>query len=106
MCSPAVGPTRDEVTSSGDPVGYITLHDAQALQFELAPPAERREAARGEGLETSDQINAVITKVSPYVPVEEVSAALARWKNTTTLTQAQQEVCCSTTSSRSRANSN
>ena len=86
-----VGLMRDEVTSSGDPVGYITLHDAQALQFELAPPAERREAARGEGLETSDQINAVITKVSPYVPVEEVSAALARWKHLTTLTQAQQE---------------
>ncbi len=82
---------RDEVTSSGDPVSYITLLDAQALQFELAPPAERREAARGEGLETSDQINAVITKVSPYVPVEEVSAALARWKHLTTLTQTQQE---------------
>ena len=42
-----VGLMRNEVTSSGDPVGYITLHDAQALQFELAPPAERREAARG-----------------------------------------------------------
>ena len=42
-----VGLMRDELTSSGDPVGYITLHDAQALQFELAPPAERREVARG-----------------------------------------------------------
>ena len=82
---------RNELTSSGDPVGYITLLDAQALQFELAPPAERREAARGEGLDTSDLINAVITKVSPDVPVEEVAAALARWKHLTTFTQAQQE---------------
>jgi putative ABC transport system permease protein len=86
-----VGLMRNEVTSSGDPVAYITLHDAQALQFELAPPAGRREVARGGPLQTTNQINAIIAKVSPYVPVTEVSAALARWKHLTTLTQAQQE---------------
>ena len=79
---------------SGDPVGYITLLDAQELQFELAPPAERREVARGGSLQTKDQINAVIT-VSPFVPVKEVAAALARWKHLTTLTQAQQETLLS-----------
>jgi putative ABC transport system permease protein len=86
-----VGLMRDEVTSSGDPVGYITLHDAQALQFEFAPPAARREVARGGALQTSDQINAVIAKVSPFVPINEVATALSRWKHLTTLTQAQQE---------------
>ncbi len=90
-----VGLMRKEVTSSGDPVGYITLRDAQALQFELAPPAERREAARGGSPETSNQINAVIAKVSPYVPIKEVATALARWKHLTTLTQAQQETLLS-----------
>ena len=44
-----VGLMRDELTSAGDPVGYITLHDAQALQFELSPAAERREVSRGGG---------------------------------------------------------
>jgi putative ABC transport system permease protein len=86
-----VGLTRDDVTSSGDPVAYVTLLDAQSLQFELAPPAERREVARGRGLETTNQINAVIVKVSPYVPLKEVAAALSRWKHLTTLTQDQQE---------------
>ena len=86
-----VGLMRNEVTSSGDPVAYITLHDAQALQFELAPPAGRREVARGGALQTTNQINAVIAKVSPYVPFNEVATALARWKHLTTLTQAQQE---------------
>ncbi len=86
-----VGLTRNSVTSSGDPVGYITLLDAQSLQFELAPPAERREVARGGGLETKNQINAVIAKISPYVPIKDVAAALSRWKHLTTLTQAQQE---------------
>ena len=90
-----VGLTQNEVTSSGDPVGYITLRDAQELQFELAPPAQRREIARGGSQEANDQINAVIAKVSPYVPVNEVAAALSRWKHLTALTQAEQETMLS-----------
>lgn len=90
-----VGLMQDEVTSSGDPVAYITLGDAQELQFELAPPAQRREAARGGSREANDQINAVIAKVSPYVPVNEVAAALSRWKHLTALTQAEQETMLS-----------
>lgn len=86
-----VGLMQNALTSSGDPVGYMTLHDAQALQFELSPPAGRREASRGGGLQSSDQINAVITKVSPYVPIGEVGAALTRWKHLKTLTQDDQE---------------
>jgi putative ABC transport system permease protein len=86
-----VGLTRDNVTNSGDPVVYMTLLDAQALQFELAPPAERREVARGGGLQTTNQVNAVITKVSGFVPLKDVAAALTRWKHLTTLTEEQQE---------------
>ena len=82
-----VGLMTEEVTSSGDPVAYITLRDAQQLQFELAPPAARRELARGGGLETNDQVNAIIAKVSPFVPVMETAAALSRWKHLTALTQ-------------------
>jgi hypothetical protein len=59
-----VGLMKNETTSSGDPVGYITLHDAQALQFELAAPAERREIARAGPLQTTDQINAVIASIA------------------------------------------
>jgi putative ABC transport system permease protein len=90
-----VGLMRDEVTSSGDPVAYITLRDAQALQFESAPPSQRREAARGGAQQTSDQINAVIAKVSPHVPVKETAAALSRWKHLSALTQDQQETLLS-----------
>ena len=90
-----VGLMRNELTSSGDPVAYITLRDAQRLQFELAPPAERREIARGGALQTNDQINAIIAKASPYVRVGEVAAALTRWKHLTALTQGQQETLLS-----------
>lgn len=90
-----VGLMQNEVTSSGDPVAYITLRDAQALQFELAPPAARRETARGGMGESNNQINAVIAKVSPHVPINEVATALSRWKHLTTLTQEQQETLLS-----------
>jgi putative ABC transport system permease protein len=90
-----VGLTRNEVTAAGDPVGYITLLDAQELQFELAPPSTRREVARGGGLQARNQINAVVAMVSPHVPVPEVAAALNRWKHLSTLTQAQQETLVS-----------
>ena len=43
---------RNEVTSAGDPVAYVTLLDAQALQFELDITAARREVARGGPLQT------------------------------------------------------
>jgi putative ABC transport system permease protein len=86
-----VGLTRDNVTSSGDPVAYVTLLDAQELQFQLAPPAERREVARAGAIQPKDQINAVIAKVSPYVPIKDVATALTRWKHLTALTQEQQE---------------
>jgi putative ABC transport system permease protein len=90
-----VGLMDKEITSSGDPVGYITLRDAQALQFELAPAASRREQARGSAADSNDQINAVIAKVSPYVPIDAVAHALSRWKHLTTLTQDQQETLLS-----------
>jgi putative ABC transport system permease protein len=85
-----VGLTRDEVTASGDPVAYVTLLDAQKLQFELAAPAERREVARGGPSRGTDTVNTVVAKVSPYVAVADVAAALARWKHLSTLTQAEQ----------------
>ena len=90
-----VGLTRDEVSSSGDPVAYLTLLDAQELQFERAPPIQRREAARGGPSASSDIVNAVVAKASPYVPVTEVAAAVARWKHLSVLTEAQQETLVS-----------
>ncbi len=86
-----VGLTRDQLTSGGDPVAYLTLLDAQQLQFERAPPIQRREAARGGASVSTDVVNAVVAQVFPYVPVAEVAAAVARWKYLSVLTQAQQE---------------
>lgn len=86
-----VGLTDGQVSSGGDPVVYVTLRDSQELQFELAPPAARREVARGAGPGDTDTINAVVARVSPNVPPESVVTAAHRWKHLSATTQAGQE---------------
>jgi len=90
-----VGLTARQVSSGGDPVAFITLRDSQKLQFELAPPAARRELARGSGEATSDIVNAVVARVSPDVPVAAVADGVRRWKHLAVLTQEDQETVLS-----------
>jgi putative ABC transport system permease protein len=86
-----VGFTEGVVASGGDPVVYLTLKDSQRLQFELDPPAARRELARGSRPAGTNTVNAVVARVLPGVSVAEVAEAAARWKHLTALTQDQQE---------------
>jgi putative ABC transport system permease protein len=86
-----VGLTQGNVTNSGDPVAYMTLQDAQELQFALAPSEQRRETANGTLPPSTNQINAVIAQILSSVPIEDVAASLSRWKHFKVLTEAQQE---------------
>ncbi len=86
-----VGHIEDQVNSAGDPVAYITLLDAQELQFELAPPAARIQVARGAASEGLDTINAVIARVLPTVSPGSVADAARRWKHLSSMTQSEQE---------------
>jgi putative ABC transport system permease protein len=86
-----VGLTDGQVSSGGDPVVYLTLLDSQELQFELAPPAARRQLARGDGPGSTDTVNAVVARVSPNVAPESVADAARRWKHLSAMTQDAQE---------------
>ncbi len=88
-----VGLTQGHVASGGDPVVYISLHDSQALQFELAPPAARRELARGSQAQNSvDTVNTIVARISPQVRAEVIAESIQRWKHLTAMTQQQQEI--------------
>lgn len=87
-----VGLTDGQVSSGGDPVVYLTLPDSQKLQFELAPPAARREIARGPGPGSIDTVNAVVARVSLHTPPPSVTLAAQRWKHLSAMTQAEQEI--------------
>ena len=87
-----VGLTRYQVNSGGDPAVYITLRDAQKLQFDLAPPAQRVQLARGGGGSSLDTVNAVVARVQPNSSADAVADVVRRWKHLGAITQDGQEL--------------
>jgi putative ABC transport system permease protein len=87
-----VGLTAHQVNSGGDPAVYITLLDAQKLQFDLAPPAARVQLARGAGAVGRDTVNTVVARVLPNVSPDSVAEGLRRWKHLAAITQEGQEL--------------
>ncbi len=90
-----VGLTQNQVNSGGDPAVYITLLDAQKLQFDLAPSAARIQLARGAGGASRDTVNAVVARVMPGATSDGVAEAVRRWKHLAAITQAEQEAILS-----------
>lgn len=91
-----VGMTRDIVASGGDPVVFVTLRDAQKLQFDLTPAATRRETARNPAATgTTDTINAVLVQLLPGQDAKQFADNIRRWKQLGVLTQEQQETVLS-----------
>ncbi len=86
-----VGLTRHQVASGGDPAVFITLLDAQKLQFDLAPPAARVQIARGAGGTSRDTVNAVIARLAPGTSPAAVAETVRRWKHLAAITQEAQE---------------
>lgn len=86
-----VGLTEGQTNSGGDPAAYLTLADAQRVQFELAPPAQRLLLARGATGGSLDTVNAVIARLQPDATSDAVRDAVIRWKHLAALTQTQQE---------------
>ena len=91
-----VGLTQGSVTASADPVIYMTLRDAQDLQFDLTPPEARREAASGAQRTNTDIVNAVVARISPNIPVEAVALDVRRWKHLSVLSGGEQEAILAT----------
>ena len=105
-----VGLTEGIVSSAGDPVAFISLQDAQEIQFSKAGEAVRNDRARLEadlradpGLATvrpealapivqnTHLANAVLVGLEPAADPEMVRAHIERWKYYRALTAAQQE---------------
>ncbi len=90
-----VGLTRHQVNSGGDPAVYITLSDAQKLQFDLAPPAARVQLARGSGGANLDTVNAVVARLHPNASPDATAGTIRRWKHLAAITQEDQELILS-----------
>ena len=86
-----VGLTKGMVTSSGDPVAWVTLLDAQAIQFSVAPPLQRREEAAGRTALVTADINAVLVRLYPGVEKAAVAQQIDRWKHLSAVSEQQEE---------------
>ena len=105
-----VGLTRRMVSSSGDPMVFIPLKDAQQAQFLKDNEAilqQRRRTAENPAFNrpgvpglldaiiasqsTNNYVNAVLVRLKPGQEPEEVAESIRRWKRMTVYTRAQME---------------
>lgn len=86
-----VGMTRGMVNSAGDPVAWLTLLDAQAIQFAVAPPLQRREKAQGRPPLATNDVNAVMVRLSSGATMPEVADEIGRWKHLSAVGEKQEE---------------
>jgi putative ABC transport system permease protein len=105
-----VGLTEGIVSSAGDPVAWVSLLDAQEIQFSKANEAVRNERARLEAnlranptlaavppdvlapiAQNTHLANAVLVRLAPGADPRAVQAHIERWNYYRALTAAQQE---------------
>jgi putative ABC transport system permease protein len=108
-----VGISENIVSSGGDPVAYVTLADAQEIQFKKSNHAIRNERAKiGSGIagnkslspqqaalltqnsiaasQATHTINTVMVKLSPGANVQETQERILRWNQLNAISDAEQ----------------
>ncbi|DAB41088.1 MAG TPA: ABC transporter permease [Sulfurovum sp. UBA12169] len=87
-----VGITRDTVSSGGDLLVYISLKDAQNLQFLYSNARIRNDRARGI-LETKEvkMANAIVATVRPGYDIDDVANKIKQWKHENVYTGSEQK---------------
>ena len=77
-----VGITKGAVSSGGDPVIYVSLKDAQELQFLYSNARIRNDRARGINVQADNHlVNAVVATTKPGYDPSKVAENLRRWKH-------------------------
>jgi len=87
-----VGITHGTVSSGGDPLIYISLKDAQELQFLYSNARIRNDRARGINGVNSHMINAVVARVKEGYDVDKVAQQIRRFKHKSVYTAEQEKV--------------
>lgn len=85
-----VGVTTGTVSSGGDPIVYVSLKDAQVMQFSFSNPRIRNDRARGLEAKDSQLVNVIVARLAPGFVHDKVALEIERWKHLTVYTQAEQ----------------
>ncbi len=87
-----VGITHGTVASGGDPLVYISLKDAQELQFTYSNKRIQTDRARGIINKDAHLVNAIIATLKPAYNVDKVAQDIRKWLHKSVYTRAQQKV--------------
>ncbi len=85
-----VGVTHGSVSSGGDPLVYISLKDAQELQFLYTNNRIRNDRDRGIKNNDAHMVNAIVARINEGYSVDNIAEELRRFKHKSVFTQAQQ----------------
>lgn len=86
-----VGITHGTVSSGGDPLVYISLKDAQELQFLYSNERIRNDRARGINTLNSHIVNAVIATKKLGYNTDEIAQNIREWKHNSVYTKSEEK---------------
>lgn len=76
-----VGVTRKSVSNNGDPLVYLSLKDAQELQFLYSNKEIQNNIARGVSQSESDMVNTIVATVVSGYDAGEVAEDIRKWQH-------------------------
>ncbi|WP_456429480.1 ABC transporter permease, partial [Nitratifractor sp.] len=86
-----VGITKGAVSSGGDPAIFVSLKDAQELQFLYSNARIRNDRARGLNVAADNHlVNAVVATLKPGSDPDTAADTIRRWKHLSVYTAAQE----------------
>lgn len=88
-----VGITHGTVSSGGDPLVYVSLKDAQQIQFSYSNKRIQSDRARGivSNKETL-MVNAVIAMIKPGYSIGDVAKNIKKWEHKSVYTREEQKI--------------
>jgi putative ABC transport system permease protein len=86
-----VGITHGSVSSSGDPLVFISLKDAQELQFLYTNNRIRNDRARGVKNNDAHMVNAIVARIKDGYDVNSVAQEIRRFKYKSVFTDFEQK---------------
>ena len=86
-----VGTTKGTVSSGGEPLIYISLKDAQQLQFSYSNASIRNDRARGiQGSGDIHMVNTIVATTKAGYNVDAIAQEIRQWKHLSVYTNAEQ----------------
>ncbi len=86
-----VGITHGSVASGGDPLVYISLKDAQELQFTYTNKRIQTDRARGIVSQKSHLVNVIVATIKPAYNVDIIAQDIKKWLHKSVYTRAEQK---------------